>query len=320
MTALNKCVTEIPSAAALCLIASLLIALARYVIEHEKLSRADPRAVPFEAVLIRYWECHAKGIRSADQGSYLDGLMVRSFSRRDRCRSYSTSPATLHWLDAEQGQPRLVHFAGAICGSCSSQMGVERGRIGISAIRFRCSPRPTDLEAERYRELNMKEVALLMGAAAKTPHLLKFCVIGLNTLARPEAILELGPDQVDLNRRLLNLNPPGRKQTKKYRPQVPITDTLLPWLIECNASRYILYRNSPIANIKGSFGKAAAEAGLQRVTPYCLRHTMATELRARSVPEWEVMGMLGHRNKATRTSERVREVPSKLPERGREGD
>ena len=180
--------------------------------------------------------------------------------------------------------------------------------------------RDPDLEAERYRELNMKEVALLMGAAAKTPHLLKFCVIGLNTLARPEAILELGPDQVDLNRRLLNLNPPGRKQTKKYRPQVPITDTLLPWLIECNASRYILYRNSPIANIKGSFGKAAAEAGLQRVTPYCLRHTMATELRARSVPEWEVMEMLGHRNKATRTSERVREVPSKLPERGREGD
>jgi hypothetical protein len=39
------------------------------------------------------------------------------------------------------------------------------------------------------------------------------------------------------------------------------------------------------------------------VSPYCLRHTMATELRARGVPEWEAMGMLGHKSPA-RTTER----------------
>ena len=55
-------------------------------------------------------------------------------------------------------------------------------------------------------------------------------MISLNTLARPDAVLDLSPAQVDFKRRLIKLNPDGRKQTKKYRPVVPISETLLPHL------------------------------------------------------------------------------------------
>ena len=55
--------------------------------------------------------------------------------------------------------------------------------------------------------------------------------------------------------------------------------------------------------IKKAFKAAAKRAGLERVSPYCLRHTMATELRARGVPEWETMVFLVHKSQA-RTTER----------------
>jgi integrase len=162
--------------------------------------------------------------------------------------------------------------------------------------------RDLDQEAERFPNLEMEQVARLLRASSG--HLLTFCMISLNTLARPNAVLELGPDQVDLRRRLIALNPKGRLQTKKYRPVVPISGTLLTWLTGCGGSRYVAFRGKPVASVKKSFARAAAAVGLEGVSPYCLRHTMATELRARNVSEWEVMGMLGHKSKAARTSER----------------
>jgi hypothetical protein len=84
---------------------------------------------------------------------------------------------------------------------------------------------------------------------------------------------------------------------------VPISDTLLPWLEKCDGTRYVLYHGRPVVSIKKSFANAVVDAGLDSVSPYCLRHTMATELRARGVSEWEAMGMLGHKSQA-RTTER----------------
>ena len=163
--------------------------------------------------------------------------------------------------------------------------------------------RDPEQEAERFRDLRMEEVARLLRSAAAIPHLLTFCIISLNTLARPDAVLDLSPAQVDVKRRLIKLNPDGRKQTKKYRPVVPISATLLPWLERCDGPRYVLFHGNPVASVKKSFAKAVAVAGLNDVSPYCLRHTMATELRARGVSEWEAMGMLGHKSPA-RTTER----------------
>jgi integrase len=164
--------------------------------------------------------------------------------------------------------------------------------------------RDAEEEAERFRDLDMEEVARLLSAAARVPHLLRFCILSLNTLARPDAVLDLGPQQVDLKRRLIKLNPDGRKQTKKYRPVVPISDTLLPWVQSCDGSHFVLYARRPVSSVKKAFKKAVVGADLGNATAYCLRHTMATELRSRGVPEWEVKGMLGHKDKAARTTER----------------
>jgi integrase len=109
---------------------------------------------------------------------------------------------------------------------------------------------------------------------------------------------------VDLDNRLLHLNPAGRRQTKKYRPIVPITDVLLPFLVGVRADRIVNWHGKPIKSVKKGFRTIVRRAGLSPdVTPYTLRHTMATELRRRGVPPWEVSGFLGHKAGSYRTTE-----------------
>src|SRR3546814_4076317 len=57
-------------------------------------------------------------------------------------------------------------------------------------------------------------------AEVKAPHARLYVLLGLYTMARPSAILELTWDRVDFERRLIDLNPAGRKQTAKRRPVV----------------------------------------------------------------------------------------------------
>jgi integrase len=132
--------------------------------------------------------------------------------------------------------------------------------------------------------------------AQKRPHIFVFAMIALNTLARPQAVLDLSPAQVNLEGRFIELNPKGRRQTKKYRPTVPITDTLMPFLRNSGVKRFVMWSGNPIKSVKKTFARTVREAGLpSEITPYSLRHTMATELRQRGVPPWEVEGLLGHR-------------------------
>ena len=59
----------------------------------------------------------------------------------------------------------------------------------------------------------------------------RYDILALNTWARPEAILQLKiKGQVDFDNSLVNLNPPGRKQTKKHRPTIRLTANLRGWL------------------------------------------------------------------------------------------
>ncbi len=54
-----------------------------------------------------------------------------------------------------------------------------------------------------------------------------------------------------------------------------------------------------MGSIKHALRRAAERAGVPAVSPKTFRHTMATELRRRGVPAWEVSGMLGHKTGGT---------------------
>ncbi len=103
-------------------------------------------------------------------------------------------------------------------------------------------------------------------SAADEPHLRLFYVILLNTGARPNAILALTRFQIDFERRLINLQPPGRDETKKRNPVLPITDALLPALQGATGDVLVSWHGKPLASIKSAWrrcqGAGRAAQGL----------------------------------------------------------
>lgn len=149
------------------------------------------------------------------------------------------------------------------------------------------------------RPLAIEEMAALFDAA-KAPHGVMLLMILANTLCRPDAAYDLTTRQWDQAHGLLELNPPGRRQTKKYRPIVPVTKTLQPWLEATKHQRYFVQISKSgrkiTSNAKRFVRETRAAAGLgPDVNLYSIRHTMARELRKRRVPAEQIELMLGHR-------------------------
>lgn len=77
---------------------------------------------------------------------------------------------------------------------------------------------------------SLEQLASLLDFPAPD-YLQRYDILALNTWARPEAIWDLNTHkQVDEATGLLDLNPPGRKQTNKFRPTIRLTDGLAQWI------------------------------------------------------------------------------------------
>ena len=164
----------------------------------------------------------------------------------------------------------------------------------------------------RDRVLSTKEVAALMDACAgrdDREHLLRYIVLGLGTAGRPDAILELTSDNIDLKQGLIDPRQPGRLHPRKRRAIVPIADAVRPWVKGIDG-KIIVYR-VPIAErkqlpggpthfvretkcIKTAWKAVCKDAGVTGATPKTLRHTILTWLAERGVPKEQRMTLAGH--------------------------
>lgn len=170
----------------------------------------------------------------------------------------------------------------------------------------------------RDRWLSAEEAAMLLATAddgASPPHIALFVRLALYLGARHAAILDLTWDRVDLSRRLVRLNPAGREQTAKRRPEVAIPEALLAALVIARAgatcNHVIAWRGRPIRSARRGFAAAARRAGFSDVTPHTLRHTCATWLSQAGVPMWTVAGFLGHEDIRT-TAQYAHHAPGHL--------
>jgi integrase len=148
------------------------------------------------------------------------------------------------------------------------------------------------------------EEAQALWKAVDADHVAMYLTLAFNTAARPDAILDLKASQIDCERHTVTLNPEGRKQTKKFRPVLPLTNDL-ETAVKGLSDPLVRWHGKPVANIKTGFRALRRRAGLDAdVIPYTIRHTMATEMRAAGVSPWEVGGWLGHKMAELRTTER----------------
>lgn len=130
-------------------------------------------------------------------------------------------------------------------------------------------------------------------------------VILLGTAARPSAALELTRRQCDLENGLIDLNPPGRLQTDKRRPVIPMCRVLRTWIEAADDGPLAHYLGRPIEYPYQTWRRVRRAARLpEEFTPGCLRHTVASMLRRQGVPPAQIAGFLGHSLPDFRTTER----------------
>ena len=201
---------------------------------------------------------------------------------------------------------------GVSAGTIRRELGGLRAAINYEVAQGRLT-RPVTVTLPpkpegKQRWLTREEADALLVAAQREPRccdfLPLFIQVGLSTGARKGAILDLRWPQIDLDKALINFNPPNRIRTSKGRPIIPIPDGLLRILREEKLRSgdlgYVINRNDKrIKDIKRSFTTACNKVGLFDVTPHTLRHTAGTWMAQKGVPLWQIAGFLGHSHERT---------------------
>ena len=274
------------------------LALANWVIANDRGDNdTRPDQVLIENVLLTYWLEHAQKLPSASTAwnglaywqEFWHRLPVSAITPKEQRRFRK-------WLAdkniGDGGIDRILSDGRAALNRAVKWQELREAPhiFGIQTAEDKRSREP------KGRPIVPKEMALLFDAA-NSRHMLTYLVIATNTLARPGAVLDLRGAQFDELHRRIDLNPPGRKQNKKFRPVLAVTPTLLPWLqiVTDPIQRYVTYGRAPIKSIKHAWELLVKEAGLDdRVQPYSIRHGMAREMRKRKVPKEQISIFLGH--------------------------
>lgn len=263
---------------------------------HGQQYRQSAAETPLETVLVRYWEAHGRTLASAE----MTRIALRYWSDFFPAATVeqivpSRQREFIAWLKTSGHSDGYIKRVLTV-GKAALNRAVKEGELHQAPyiLPGRDAP-PKDL-------VLTTEQSRALWAAADTDHERAFLALAYATLARPTAILDLRREYVDFGRRLLAQNPPGRRQTRKYRPVVPICDWLLPTLQSAPPGHLVNWHGKPIASMKTAWRSMRRRAGLPvEAVPKTIRHTMATELRAANVPEAEIQGFLGHKAYSGRT-------------------
>ena len=269
--------------------------------KYGRVGKQQAAETTLELVLVRYYQQHATGLKSAEMARVALGYWSDFFSG---ATVSEVTPARqrefIDWLKARRDPPLSDGYVKRILTVGKSALNRAYREGEIDTVPFVV---PGQDSPARKQTLSVSQ-SVALWRVAEQPHERMYLALAYGTLARPEAILGMHKSFADLDRRLLDQNPPGRRQTKKYRPMVPICDFLLPWIESAPGGPLVAWRGREIASFKTAWRKMRAAAGLPVDTvPKIIRHTMATHLRACGVPGEEVQGMLGHKAYSGRTED-----------------
>lgn len=130
--------------------------------------------------------------------------------------------------------------------------------------------------------------------AERLPRIYRFVVAAYFTASRPTAIEQLKwSEQINLEGDRIRLNPPGRRQTRKRRPVVPIATVLRQVLERAERERKSDWYLDTPGKIERSHETLSSRLGIKELTPYVWRHTRATHLVEAGVSLEKVAALLG---------------------------
>jgi integrase len=274
-------------------------ALAEWITRNVATDRAEPREITLARVFARYYERHGQHLVGASAQRISLAMMLR----------YLPEGITVGELnrDAQEAGQRAMRAAGYNDWTIKRAFGAAKAAVNWAwanneldrPIPFIKLPEGRD----RERVLTVKELSRLWDQEMPD-HLRAFLAVLIGTAGRPEAILQLTRFQCDLAARTMDMNPPGRTQTKKRRPVLPIPNWLVPW-IEAADGHLVSYRGKPVKKIAGAFQTMRDTAGFgPDVTAYTVRHTIASTLLKRGVDLTQISVVLGHQLPGSRSTRR----------------
>jgi integrase len=274
--------------------------LAHWYAHNVVMRRAAPSDVRLLSVLERYWLEHGQG-RASETSIKTHIKIAIKLIEADTAISDFGGPAQTAFV-------AQLHRRGYAAGYVKRTFATVKAAILwahraeiITAVPAFIRGLPDGEPRERI--MSIDELARLWDAAEQ-PHMQAFIMGMICTVGRPAAVLELTRFWCDFERGTLDLNPQGRERTNKRRPVLPMANALRPWLASCDG-HLVEYRGKPVRKINAVFRNVRAAAGFDAdVIPYSIRHTMASELAGRGVPELELGAFMGHKMRESRTTGR----------------
>lgn len=271
-----------------------------------------PDSVQFALIMRYYMDNHGKFIRSRNAAQrafdlvleHLKGVtkkpvpMVADFSlarqeafmrwcrdeKRITAKSISTYLSTIRAAMTYAVKPRIVEDSKGRereAQMLSAPFFVQASEKEIAKVTGLPRSRPRDFipsDAQLAAFLDATYDSTDEKDTREREHIFRYCIIALNTWARPEAICELNVStQVDFSNGIVDLNPKGRTQNNKYRPTIRLTDNLRGWLLEWDQERPISYMGHPVKEVLArTFKRIGVRAGVPEMVRYSLRHYMNT--------------------------------------------
>jgi hypothetical protein len=260
---------------------------------------APPPRVDVATVLDAYRDAKS-GIASHEQieiaGDHLKRALGRievEAWRRQHQRDFEAS-----FLAAGHAKTHLSRVVGVLRAAFNH---AEQEEMILRAPRIidPCTDEDRDAAPLKGRLLSFDEIARLIDAV-DTSHALDYFIGLVNSAARPVAICECDPAQIDWQLGIFDLNPPGRTQTKKRRPTIRVTQTWEPWLRGRPPGPLIRYNGQPVRSMKTAVRAARDAAALKpdaagvHVNGYSIRHTLGRHFEDCDVPLIERSLWLGH--------------------------
>ena len=212
----------------------------------------------------------------ADKPSYgtikaLSGKLKQQFgSLEPRHVTQASVKAYATWRLGQGRSPStvvtdLIHLRAAVNWAIKQKLLPDSAKLTFEMPVRRARPRD--------RWLTKAEVSRLVDAAV-APHIRLFILLGVQTFARRNAILELTWDRVDLDARRIYF---GQGTGNKRRATVPIPDRLHAELAAAQqraVSRHVIeFGGTRITDVRRGLEAAARRAGLGHVHPHLLRHS-----------------------------------------------
>lgn len=261
-------------------------------------------------ILEAYFEARTDHLPSKDQARFAGALMLECWGELVRANALQPDKqkAFAEW-SVERG-----HSLGYI----SRNLSVLASAITHAKLNVKVTYHEAEMLAAWPLAPKPRRTAFVPSDAelaaffssAMPDNLFRWAVMACLTGGRPEAVNELAPAARIRDAGLIDLNPEGRRQTKKHRPIVRAPAALTGWLdkweeagLDATGGAYCGYDSREGLKTALQRARGPSAANLPRLTLYSFRHKTTAVLRAAGgVSEDEIAWQLGHRRPNLRTT------------------